>query len=94
MQLVPTIVDQAAHVTVFQRSKQWAVPHPNYQRSVDEDVRLVMREIPFYLQWYRLRAFWNFSDRLHSSLQIDPQWPHPKRSVNEPCFRNLLEKPA
>jgi 4-hydroxyacetophenone monooxygenase len=41
-----------------------------------------MREIPFYLQWYRLRAFWNFSDRLHSSLQIDPEWEHPERSVN------------
>jgi 4-hydroxyacetophenone monooxygenase len=35
------------------------------------------------LQWYRLRSFWNFSDRLHSSLQIDPNWPHPERAVNE-----------
>ncbi|MUL65835.1 monooxygenase [Mycobacterium sp. CBMA 234] len=83
MQLVPSIVDTAAEVTVFQRSKQWAVPHPNYHREVDESVRLVMREVPFYVQWYRLRAFWNFSDRLHSSLQIDPSWPHPERSVNE-----------
>jgi 4-hydroxyacetophenone monooxygenase len=41
-----------------------------------------MREIPFYLQWYRLRAFWNFSDRLHSSVQIDPEWTHPERSIN------------
>lgn len=83
MQLVPSIVDAAAEVTVFQRSKQWAVPHPNYHREVDEAVRVVMREVPFYIQWYRLRAFWNFSDRLHSSLQIDPSWPHPERSVNE-----------
>jgi len=30
-----------------------------------------------------LRSFWNFSDRLHSSLQIDPTWSHPERSVNE-----------
>lgn len=82
MQLVPSIVDQATHVTVFQRSKQWAVPHPNYHREVNEAVRVVMREVPFYLQWYRLRAFWNFSDRLHPSLQIDPDWPHPERAVN------------
>jgi len=34
-----------------------------------------MHEVPFYIQWYRLRSFWNFSDRLHSSLQIDPNWP-------------------
>lgn len=83
MQLVPSIVDSASEVTVFQRSKQWAVPHPNYHREVDESVRVVMREVPFYVQWYRLRSFWNFSDRLHSSLQIDPNWPHPERSVNE-----------
>jgi 4-hydroxyacetophenone monooxygenase len=82
MQLVPSIVDTAAELTVFQRSKQWAVPHPNYHREVDEAVRFVMAEVPFYVQWYRLRSFWNFSDRLHSSLQIDPKWPHPERSVN------------
>lgn len=82
MQLVPSIADDAAHVTVFQRSKQWAVPHPNYHRDVPSTVQFLMREVPFYLQWYRLRAFWNFSDRLHSSLQIDPTWEHPERSVN------------
>jgi 4-hydroxyacetophenone monooxygenase len=82
MQLVPSIADDAAHVTVFQRSKQWAVPHPNYHREVPPSVQFLMRDVPFYLQWYRLRAFWNFSDRLHSSLQIDPEWEHPERSVN------------
>ena len=83
MQVVPSIVDTASHVTVFQRSKQWAVPHPNYHRAVNENVRFLMNEVPFYIQWYRLRSFWNFSDRLHSSLQIDPDWPHPERAVNE-----------
>ena len=82
MQVVPSIVDVASHVTVFQRSKQWAIPHPNYHRAVKESVRFLMSEIPFYIQWYRLRSFWNFSDRLHSALQIDPEWPHPERAVN------------
>jgi 4-hydroxyacetophenone monooxygenase len=90
MQLVPSIVDDAARVTVFQRSKQWAVPHPNYHREVRETVRFLMREVPFYLQWYRLRSFWNFSDRLHSSLQIDPNWPHPARAVNEANDRHRI----
>jgi 4-hydroxyacetophenone monooxygenase len=82
MQLVPAIVDTAKRVTVFQRSKQWAVPHPNYHRTVNDSVRYLMAEVPFYLQWYRLRSFWNFSDRLHASLQIDPNWEYPERSVN------------
>ena len=90
MQLVPSIVDEAAHVTVFQRSKQWAIPHPNYQREVAPAVQLLMREVPFYLQWYRLRSFWNFSDRLHSSLQIDPNWEHPDRSVNKANERHRV----
>lgn len=82
MQLVPSIAGDAGKVVVFQRSKQWAIPHPNYQRSVSEKVRLVMKEVPFYADWYRLRAFWNFSDRLHPQVQVDPDWPHKDRSVN------------
>lgn len=82
MQLVPSVADEAGRVTVFQRSKQWAIPHPNYHRTVDEGVRRVMTEVPFYGAWYRLRAFWNFSDRLHPQVQVDPNWPHQERSVN------------
>lgn len=82
MQLVPAIAGQAANVVVFQRSKQWAIPHPNYHREVPEGVRYLMRRVPAYIRWYRLRSFWNFSDRLHASLQIDPNWPHPERSIN------------
>lgn len=82
MQLVPTIAEAVSDVTVFQRSKHWVLPHPNYQRSISEEVRLANDVIPFYTQWYRLRAFWNFGDRLHESLQIDPDWTHPERSIN------------
>jgi 4-hydroxyacetophenone monooxygenase len=82
MQLVPTIVDEAAHVWIFQRSKQWAVPHPNYHRPVTDRVHVLFEQVPFYLAWYRLRSFWNFSDRLHAGLQIDPDWQDSGRSIN------------
>jgi 4-hydroxyacetophenone monooxygenase len=82
MQLVPNIVDEAEHVIVFQRSKQWAVPHPNYHRPVSDRVRTLFQHVPHYLAWYRLRSFWNFSDRLHAGLQIDPDWKDPERSIN------------
>jgi 4-hydroxyacetophenone monooxygenase len=90
MQLVPSIADEADHVSVFQRSKQWALPHPNYTREVKDTVRFLMREVPFYVQWYRLRCFWNFSDRLHPALQIDPEWPHPERAVNDTNDRHRV----
>lgn len=83
MQLVPAIAPSAGDVTVFQRSKHWVLPHPNYQRSISNEVQLANDLIPFYTQWYRLRAFWNFGDRLHESLRIDPDWPHPQRSINQ-----------
>jgi len=83
MQLVPSIAGVAEKVVVFQRSKQWAVPHPNYHRDVPSGVLYLMKRLPLYTRWYRLRSFWNFSDRLHSSLRIDPDWPDMDRSINE-----------
>ncbi len=82
MQLVPAIADEADRVLVFQRSRQWAVPYPNYHWEVPEGVRYLMDRVPLYGRWYRLRTFWNFGDRLHESLQTDPEWPHKDRSIN------------
>ncbi|MCG7632814.1 NAD(P)/FAD-dependent oxidoreductase [Gordonia McavH-238-E] len=83
MQLVPAVADTARELTIFQRSRHWALPHPNYQRELGEGVKLANDLIPFYTRWYRLRAFWNFGDRLHDSLRIDPDWEHPERSINQ-----------
>jgi 4-hydroxyacetophenone monooxygenase len=82
MQLVPAIAGQASRVTVFQRSPQWGLPNSNQPRNVPESAKLLMREVPYYLGWYRLRLVWNFGDRLFPALQIDPHWPHPERSIN------------
>ncbi|KAA1421875.1 SidA/IucD/PvdA family monooxygenase [Nocardioides humilatus] len=90
MQLVPSIAGVAAKVVVFQRSKQWAVPHPNYHRDVPAGVLYLMKRLPLYTRWYRLRAFWNFSDRLHSSLRIDPEWTNPEQSINEQNERHRV----
>jgi 4-hydroxyacetophenone monooxygenase len=82
MQLVPAIADEAERVVIFQRTKQWAIPHPNFGREVPKGVRHLMNRVPLYARWYRLRTFWNFGDRLHAPLQIDPEWPHQDRSIN------------
>jgi 4-hydroxyacetophenone monooxygenase len=82
MQIVPAIVDRVSHLTVIQRSPQWVAPNANYFRSVEEDVHWLMENVPFYHLWYRCRLMWTFTDKVHESLQIDPNWPHPERSVN------------
>ena len=82
MQIVPTIAGTAAAITVFQRSPQWVVPSTNYTRRVPDEVNWLMAAVPFYQRWYRFRGAWTFNDKHHPSLQIDPEWPHPERSLN------------
>jgi 4-hydroxyacetophenone monooxygenase len=82
MQIVPAVAGTAAHVTVFQRSPQWAAQNSAYFTPIDEHVQLLMEAVPFYRRWYRTRLAWNFNDRVHPTLQVDPDWEHPQRSVN------------
>jgi len=93
MQLVPAIVDEAAHVTVFQRSPQWAVPQPNYHREPTADAIALRDLLPYYRGWYRLRQFWVLGDRIQPMLHIDPEWPDKDRSINKlnAGFREMLE---
>ena len=79
MQLVPAVAEEVESLTIFQRSPQWAAPFEVFQREVPDELRWLSLEVPIYRAWYRLRAGWTFNDRLHSSLQKDPEWPHPQR---------------
>jgi 4-hydroxyacetophenone monooxygenase len=82
MQIVPAIVDEVASITVFQRSAQWAQPFPKFLKPVPDEIRFLSAEVPLYYAWQRLRLEWIFHDKLHDSLQKDPAWPHPDRSIN------------
>ena len=83
MQLVPAIVDDAEHVTIFQRSPQWAAPFEKFHVEIPAPLRELMMAVPVYRAWYRLRQAWIFNDKVYDSLVRDPDWPHPERSVNE-----------
>ena len=74
MQIVPAIAERAGHVTVFQRSPQWAAPNEVYFAPIDERGALLMEHVPFYRRWYRARVSWNTGDRVHPALQKDPEW--------------------
>lgn len=82
MQIVPAIAPEVAQLTVFQRSRQWAAPFDRFQKEVPRAARFMLREVPFYQEWYRQRLAWVFNDRIHPSLQVDPEWPHPERAIN------------
>ena len=82
MQVVPAIADEVASLTVIQRSPQWAAPFPRFKAEVPEPLQWLLREVPLYRLWYRLRLSWAFNDKQYASLQKDPAWEHPERSIN------------
>ncbi len=82
MQVVPAIANAVASITVIQRSPQWAAPFPRFKVDVPEPLQWLLREVPLYRLWYRLRLSWAFNDKQYASLQKDPAWEHPERSIN------------
>ena len=82
MQIGPEIQNQPASLTIFQRSPHWAAPFEMFRRPVAEPVRFLLREVPLYQSWYRMRLGWTFNDRVHRALKKDPDWPHAERSLN------------
>ena len=56
-QFVPAIVDQPAHISVFQRTPPWLLPTEDYHLPVTEEELWCFRNIPFYDRWYRFFLF-------------------------------------
>lgn len=82
MQIGPEIQNTVASLTIFQRSPHWAAPFPQFRKQVPDALRFLFREVPLYQAWYRAKLGWTFNDRVHATLQKDPDWPHPERSLN------------
>ena len=91
MQLVPSIADRVASVTVYQRTAQWARPVAGYSDPITEGAQWLLAHLPFYVQWYRFNMFWRYGDGLLPFLRKDPNWPHPDRAVNKGNDRHREE---
>ena len=81
-QLAPEVAKVASRLLVFQRSAPWMVPNLRYHARVSDAKKWLLHHVPAYARWYRFLLFWPGSDGLMPSLVIDPEWPHPERSVN------------
>jgi len=82
LQLVPEVAKQAGTLYVYQRSPAWMLPNPRYHRRVSAGAQWLLEHVPYYARWYRFLLFWPGSDGLLPSLVVDPDWPHPERSVS------------
>jgi 4-hydroxyacetophenone monooxygenase len=83
MQIGPTIADEVAHLTIFQRTPQWVRPIPRFHERIDQDVQVLLQGDPYYSAWYRFVMLWRYGDGLLATLRKDCDWPHPERSVNK-----------
>ncbi len=83
MQICPEIQHQVAALSIFQRSTHWVAPNAQFRKQIPEALRYLLREVPLYRAWYRLRLGWTYGDQVHQALQKDPTWPHAERSLNK-----------
>ncbi len=83
MQTGPAIQDKVKSLTIFQRSAHWVAPNEQFGKPIPEAMRFLLREVPLYRAWYRIRLGWTFGDRIHSTLQKDPTWEYADRSLNK-----------
>lgn len=94
MQVVPQLAREVEHLTIFQRSPQWAAKNPDYFQKIPEGARWLLRHVPYYGPWYRFRMFYTNADVVHPSLQREPDFAHPERAVsaaNDRIRRSLTE---
>ena len=91
MQLVPSIADEVAAVTVYQRTAQWSRPVAGYSDLITDGAQWLLAHVPFYAEWYRFNMFWRYGDGLLPFLRKDPDWPHPDRAVNKGNDRHREE---
>jgi 4-hydroxyacetophenone monooxygenase len=82
VQLVPAIVEDVEHLTIFQRTPQWMLPFDMMRVRIPDQIRLLFERVPLYTAWYRLRLSWLFNDRVYDSLKKDPEWAGAGKSVS------------
>ncbi|MEX1006607.1 MAG: NAD(P)/FAD-dependent oxidoreductase [Acidimicrobiia bacterium] len=84
MHVVPAIAPEVERLAIFQRSRHWVMPNPNYHRAVTDGEKWLFHNVPHYAGWYRFLMFWNSSDRMYPAFRVDPTWPDRDRSISKP----------
>ena len=92
VQFIPVIAEQAAAVTILQRTANWFFPAPLYHERVADGLEWLFQHVPTYAHWYRFWLFWRGTEALLPACQVDPSWEPQERSVSaaNDFFRELL----
>lgn len=102
-QVIPKVAEQAAHVTVFQRTPAWVIPTPDYNAPLRHGLRWLLDVVPHYHRWYRFNQFWVNVDGIRRLALVDPTWEHPvsisprndemRASLTEFLERSFVDRP-
>ncbi len=82
VQLVPELARSVAHLTVFQRTPNWIIIHPEYRRDIKDAEEWALRGLPFYARWYRIMLYSWGVDGNPAHMKIDPAWPQDGLSIS------------
>jgi 4-hydroxyacetophenone monooxygenase len=84
LQFIPHLAEEAAHVTVFQRTPPWLIPRPVYHEPLADGLLRLFEMVPGYAHWFRLRLFWCTHEGTVSALRRDPAWDGPLEQAVSP----------
>ncbi len=92
IQVIPTIADDVAALYVCQRTPNWLMPTPQYHRATGEEMQWLLRNVPFYREWYRFWLFWRLAEGMLPAAKVDPGWDGHPDSVSAPneAMRQML----
>jgi 4-hydroxyacetophenone monooxygenase len=74
-QIAPSIADDVARLTIYQRTAQWMVPNPIYRQQVPPGDRWALRHLPFYARWFRFLMTHPGISTGTDPFRIDPEYP-------------------
>ena len=84
LQLIPHLAEEAAHLTVFQRTPPWLIPRPLYHEPLAPGLLELFELVPEYAHWFRLRLFWCTHEGTVGALRRDPDWTGPPKQAVSP----------
>ena len=83
VQLTPGIIDFVGELHLFQRSPNWFHNVPHYRKETPPSISNAFREIPNFLNWFRLWYFIPSIEGMLSSVSVDHNWDISKNSCSE-----------
>ena len=76
-QIGPSIADEVASLTVFQRNPPWMLPTPTYHDDIQPGMMWLLQHIPYYGRWFRFWQFWVAVEGRLPLVEAEAGWDHP-----------------